>query len=229
MVLTDLSFAGGDVTAIVAAPIEKKDNSHIYVGLGVVYNQVFSTDYGFFDDSVQTQDETAGLTGLVGYEFNEYIAVEGRYNKTFFERDYSDTAYYSIFLKPQYKFRDEENTDDDNGYFTIYGLIGFGNTQVVGSEGDNDYNAWPEDIGRTMMDETGFQWGIGLSYTFVDDEDDQYYHHPDTWSIFADIVMVVKDADITATKLYDYGSGEDNTLYDKLSVHGITAGILYHF
>ena len=237
--LNSFLVAGGDFKDVEPAivpfiPIvQEEDRDHLYVGAGIVYNQVYSIDYGFFDDSVKTQDETAGLTGLIGYEFNEYLAVEGRYNKTFWERDYSDTTYYSLFVKPQYKFRDEEKRDDEDGYFSIYGLLGFGNSQVKGSSGDNDHTAWPEDIGRTMMDETGFQWGLGFSYTFVDESDDELYSRVDTWSIFADVVIAAKDADITPTKLYDYTpgnpTGADSTYYDKLSLHGLTVGVLYHF
>lgn len=233
--LGSFGFAGGDFKNVEPAivpiiPIEEEDKDHLYVGAGVVYNQVYSTDHGFWKDNVLTQDETFALTGIIGYEFNEYVAVEGRYNKTFTERDYSETTYYSVFLKPQYKFRDEENRDDEDGYFSIYGLLGFGNTQVEGSSGDNDFSAWPEDVGKTMMDETGFQWGFGLSYTFVDDSDDYHYTRQDSWSIFADFVMVVDDADINPTKLYMYSNGiDDSALYDKLSVRGVTLGLLYHF
>jgi len=76
-----------------------------------------------------------------------------------------------------------------------------------------------------LMDETGFQWGIGISYTFVDDAKDGRYTRQDSWSIFADVVSVVNDADIDPTRLYSY----DKEYYDKLSVLAYTVGILYHF
>ena len=228
--MSSFAIAGGSVAPIVVPIVaEEEDSSHFYIGAGLVYNQVYSTDYGHYDDSVLTQDETGAWAGIVGYEFNEYLAFEGRFNKTFADRDYSDTTYYSLFLKPQYKFRDEENRNDEDGYITVYGLLGYGNTKVEGSDGDNNHYAWPENIGRTMMDESGFQWGIGLSYTFVDDSNDDRYTRKDSWSIFADFVSVVKDADIEPTRLYDYGDGTDATYYDKLSVRAFTLGVLYHF
>ena len=233
-VLTMSSYltAGGDIAPIIV-PVNDEivvDDSGFYIGAGLTYNLIYSVEHAWFAHA-NTQDETIGFTGIVGYEFNDYIGVEGRILKTFTERDYSDTTIYSIFLKPQYRFRDVERDDDDDGYLSIYGLLGFGNTYIEGSPGDesNDYSAWPENIGKEMMNETSFQWGFGLSYTFKDDVEDEDYRYKDTWTIFVDYIASIKDASVTPTRLYDYGSGEDANYYDKLSVEGLTVGLIYNF
>jgi len=233
VMLSSLSFGGGDIVPMVV-PVEAEDDDpcKIYVGVGAVYNRVYATDSAWFANAA-TQDETAGFMGIIGCDFNEYLAVEGRMSKTFFERDYSDATTWSIFLKPQYKFRDdyENRYDDDEGYFSIYGLIGFGGAYVEGSSGDNDYQAWPNMIDQEMLDTTGFQWGLGISYTFEDESDDRR-KYKDTWSIFADYTMSADNADKDPSTLYCYQKGNcrtDATLYDKLSVDGLTVGVIYHF
>ncbi len=232
-VLTMSSFAvaGGDIVPVVvpvSVPVVV-DDSGFYVGAGLTYNRVYSIDSGWFDASILTQDQTAGLTGIIGYDFNNYIAVEGRITKTFFERDYSDTTIYSIFLKPQYRFRDADVDDNEDSYFAVYALLGFGNTYIEGSSGDNSHSAWPENIGKEMMSETGFQWGVGLSYTFKDEAEDKPYNYKDTWTLFVDYTSNVKNANIASTRLYDYGDGSDSNYYDELSVDGITVGLIYNF
>ena len=230
LVMSGVLIAGGDIAAPVVAPVVPavdEDNSDWYVGAGLVYGRTYSIDSGWWDDNVQTQDETLGLVGIIGYNYNEYIGIEGRYSKTMWERDYADVTTWSIFLKPQYRFQENDRNKDeyDDGYFTVYGLIGFGNSKVEGSSGDNDFSAWPSDIGREIMDETGFQWGFGASYTFVDIDNGV---RKNTWSVFVDYTMTANDASIHS-RLYDYGDGRDSTYYDKLSTDGLTVGLIYTF
>ena len=182
-----------------------------YVGVGMIYNRVYSTNSEWFNIHIETQDETGGFVGLVGCEVNEYLAVEARWSKTFWDQDYSDTQTYGIYLKPKYPV-----TKD----ITVYALMGIGKTHVEGSSGDpdNDYSAWPEDIGKDMMNETTFHWGFGATYDITE-----------RIALFGEFTSTANDLDITATKLYDYGDGTDATFYDKLSVDGLTLGLIYNF
>jgi len=229
MVFGSFGFAGGDIAPIAVSEAEENDNnSTFYIGVGAVYNRIYSIDSGWFDNSIPTQDQTAGLTGIIGYNYNRYLSIEGRISATFWERDYSDLTTYSIFLKPQYRFQEDDRESDeyDDAYFTIYGLIGFGNSYVEGSSGDSGhYSAWPDVIGQEIMSETGFQWGFGLSYTFVDVD---YGERRDTWSLFIDYTMTANDADIYS-RLYDYGNGKDTRVYNELSTDGLTVGLTYTF
>ena len=201
LAMSSFATAGGDIAPVpVPVVIEEENNSNFYAGVGLIYNRVYSTDSGWFDDTVLTQDETGGFTGLVGYNFNEYVAVEGRISKSFFEENYADVTMYSLFVKPQYPVTQE---------FKIYGLLGFGSVNVEGTDG----NPGAADVGATILDETSFQWGLGASYAVTE-----------SLSIFADYTILANDADIDS-RLYDY----DNDTYTELSVDALTVGLIYNF
>jgi len=178
--------------------------SKFYAGSGLIYNRIYSKHSSWFADNISTQDETGGVSLIGGYQFNEYLAVESRITKTLLERNYADMTAYSMFLKPQYPVTDS---------FSVYALLGFGKVKVEGFEGDNGSGAHADVIGKTILDRTQFHWGIGISYSIVDN-----------FSIFADYTSLAKDADIEST-LYGY----DPVTYHKLSVDGVTVGILYRF
>jgi len=175
-----------------------------YIGLGSVYNRIYSTNSAWFDNTTPTQDQTAGISTIIGLQFNDYIAIEGRLIKTIFEKDYSDLTAYSIFLKPQYPI---------NKNFKIYGLLGFGTTDVKGNAKSDGYGAHDDVIGKKILHHTGLQWGIGFSYGITENI-----------SFFTDYTSLAKDEDIDST-LYGY----DPVTYHKLSTDGITVGILYSF
>jgi len=163
-------FAEGDIEVAPVTIDESEDDvedSYLYVGLALIYHRTFSTDSGWFDNSVETQDQTGGLVGLIGYNYNHYIAIEGRVSKSLFQEDYADILNYSIFIKPQYKFIDDERDNCEDGYTTIYALIGYGITKVDGTDG-----ATPGYKGENITDDSGLQWGLGISYTFASDEDE---------------------------------------------------------
>ena len=204
LAMSSFAVGGGDIAPVVV-PVQvvpEEDNSNFYLGLGMVYNRTYSGNSGWFNNAPATQDETGGFTGVAGYNFNEYVAVEGRISKTFFEEDYADVTTYSLFLKPQYPI-----TED----FTVYGLLGFGNVTVQGAMGDEPGD--PANNGKDILNETTFQWGIGASYDVTE-----------SLSVFVDYTLLANDEDINS-KLYGY----DNNTYTELSVDGITVGVIYHF
>jgi len=213
-------YAGGDVASIVVpAPlVVEEDVDYFYIGAALIYHTTYSIDQKWFDNSVQTQDETGGFMGIIGYNYNRYLAIEGRINSSFFEEDYSETFGWSIFLKPQYQFRDEENNRDD--FFTVYGLLGYGGVNVKGSDGDEP--AHPSDVGETILDDTGFQWGLGLSYTLVDEDKDE---RSGDWSVFVEYTNLMSDGAINS-RLYGYN---ELKYYTELSQESINAGLTYRF
>jgi len=89
------------------------------------------------------EDITFGITAKVGYDFNEYIGVEGRFVKTFMEYEQSKVEHYGVFAKPMYPVTDKLN---------VYGLIGYAQTNDVGET--KSYNG------------AGLSWGLGLNYLF---------------------------------------------------------------
>jgi len=222
-----LIYAGGDISpkevdkAVVPIipVVSEHDTSGVYISGAAYYNNVYAKDYSWFDKAQDTQDELAGLTAIVGYNYNEYLAFEARYSKSFFAEDYADEYHYSFFVKPQYRFRDEASYEEN--YFTIYALLGFGYVNIEGTDGDTP--AAPEILGKTIVDDWQFQYGLGVSYTFVDEEHPQ--NDSGDWSIFVEYTMYMDDASMTPTRLYDYNPNS----YDKLSMNGFTIGVSYQF
>jgi opacity protein-like surface antigen len=216
--LSSFGFAGGDIAPVpVPVPVDESQD-YFYGGVALTYHTTYSIDQSWFDNSVATQDETGGIMGIIGYNYNQYLAVEGRIDASFFDEDYAETFGWSIFVKPQYQFLDDEkgyNTD----YFTLYGLLGFGGVKVEGTDGNAP--AHPADFGKTIIDDTTFQWGIGLSYTFVDEDDAD---RSGDWSIFVEYVNLLSDGDINS-QLYGY----DPQYYTELSQETINVGLTYRF
>ncbi len=182
LVLSGISFAGGNVSPVVPidepvleAPIVM-GSSAFYVGLG--YSYLSSNRTAVLNNPtdprngqvVKDTDSNANNVLLqAGYQFNPYLAIEGRY--TFSLGDHSlthnhnngleedmdiDISNVAIYLKPIYPIGD----------ISIYGLLGYG--QV-----DRTHN-----IQNLSWDGSGFQWGAGLQYAISD-----------KFSIFADYAL----------------------------------------
>ena len=121
-----------------------------YLGAGYSYTNV-DTDVTYTNGKAASDsDSFSSLTLIAGYNFNEYIGIEGRYSHTYVDNTYNtnpwyggyvsnpDISYYGLYLKPMIPI----------DQFNLYGLIGYGETSIKDDE------------------ETGFQWGIGASYYF---------------------------------------------------------------
>jgi len=223
ILLNSIAIAGNlknkpAITHIISS-VSQHDTSGIYIASALYYNNIYSIDYSWFDNSQDTQDEVGGLTLMVGYNYNEYLALETRVSKSLFKEDYADEYHISFFLKPQYRFRDKDNYEKD--YFTVYTLLGIGYVHVELTDGNTP--GATESLGNTLIDNWMFQYGVGVSYTFVDDK------HLDSdsgdWSIFLEYTMYMNEENMTPTRLYDYNP---NT-YDTLSMNGLSVGISYQF
>jgi len=149
------AVAGGDIKNVEPAvePVAEvivNDDSSFYVGGG--YSYIRWRDEQSNDDDIDIDGDAFML--LAGYNFNKYIAVEGRYSKTVgdlsweisdYEFDTEDTfSNIALYLKPMYPV----------GGLTLYGLLGYG--KVTFDFMDEDYS------------ESGFQWGLGTSYAVTD-------------------------------------------------------------
>lgn len=149
-------IAGGDIMpASTAVPLvlddDHKDADGLYVG--IAYSHM-SHDLDFQDRSTNVELDYHGIMINLGYKFNPYIAVEGRYNGSLDDNDQddytesSDITVWSLFVKPMYPLAPEMD---------IYGLVGYSLTEV-----DNDFEI-------TSMDEGSFSWGAGGSYAMTED------------------------------------------------------------
>jgi len=165
MALSNLAFAGGDIDPVEVGSVPiVVDNSAFYAGLG------FGKAY--VDDDF-TQEEISDTTVMLqaGYQYNQYVAIEGRY--TFgFNTDYDpgttanpssaydgDFSSWGIYVKPMYPLGD----------FNIYALLGYGGVMQDDLVGGDAY-------------ESGFQWGLGAGYIFMENV-----------SIFVDYIALYDD------------------------------------
>lgn len=193
---SNLLMAGGElqkaVEPVVNIPTieeEVSDNNHFYIGLGLsaISARDASVNANLFDGKAG-QDRLGNVDLLAGYEFHRHFAVEGRYNTTIAKSDSIDTMdSWSIFAKPKYPVTEE---------FTLYGLLGYGNVQLDGADGS-----------IADMDESGFQWGLGLSYMINENFD-----------LFADYKFLADEFD----GVFSNGATE-------VSVDSLTAGVIYKF
>jgi opacity protein-like surface antigen len=168
------ALAGGDIAPVepvIETPVEY-DASAFYIGLGYGGMKAkLGHDHTFFKDESDTFNQ---VMFQAGYNFNEYIAVEGRY---YWGTDNNSWNWYDgitrnpfrvgqsvsadswdIFVKPMYPVTDS---------FDIYALLGYGETAFNYSWGRN----------TNFGDTGGFAWGLGVKYDFSD-----------SWSVFVDYV-----------------------------------------
>jgi opacity protein-like surface antigen len=114
--------------------------------------------YTSFNNDFTSEEITSNtLMFQAGYQYNRYIAVEGRYSFGF-NTDYDagnivnpiqvydgDVSHWGIYLKPMYPIGD----------FSIYALLGYGEAML-------------DDILNGDAVDGGFQWGVGASYAFTE-------------------------------------------------------------
>jgi len=131
------------------------DNSGLYIGLGYASTNIDLTIENISEENQQLLDSSTDSVLLqAGYDFNEYIGIEGRYyiNNSSLAFDYylgntplegtykAETL--ALYAKPQYNL----------GLITVYGLIGFA---------ANDYTATNF---LTSDNDTLFSWGAGAKF-----------------------------------------------------------------
>ncbi|MDM5270828.1 porin family protein [Sulfurovum sp. zt1-1] len=166
MALSGIAYGGGDMGKAVEPYVEMPEVEvyPFYIGVGMGDVSV--------DD--ETTDEKISATTVVlqaGYEFNSYVALEGRYTLGLGACDYDsgtlgvtdgyDGDYYSwgVYVKPMYPI----------GNFDIYGLLGYGQIML-------------EDLAGGDAVQGGFHWGLGVSYALSGEI-----------SVFADYVSLYDD------------------------------------
>lgn len=172
--LSSFSNAGANTVIVDVLPIpmaeEVVDTSAFYVGVGGSF-------MGLFNTSTDEEFTTAGVMLQVGYKYNDYIAIEGRYtmgvgsvaykhgSTVNADNDDFDTEFSNmgIYLKPMYPIGD----------FNLYALLGYGNTTLT---------KIPVGSTSASRGEDGFQWGVGVDYEITEH-----------FSVFADYARVYDD------------------------------------
>jgi len=131
-----MTFAGGNIVTEQEVQVEPALTG-LYVGGGYTYIDAELASGG----TTVKESENAG-TVLAGYNFNEYVALEGRYT---FSTDINyaglntqvDGDVWGIYVKPQYPVSND---------FKVYALLGYGDVIDL-DDGD------------------GFQYGVGAAYS----------------------------------------------------------------
>jgi len=174
LIVSELSFAGGDILPA-EEPVTVRTSiadSGMYIGLGVS-GMYLNNDFS------KEEFSSTGVMLQTGYQFNRYLAVEGRYTKNVADLKYDhgntansnysdypgDFSNVAIYVKPMYTFDD----------ITVYGLLGYGEVTLT----DLPH---PTSGGSVDRAEDGFQWGLGAAYAFTENI-----------SVFADYVKVYDD------------------------------------
>ena len=170
VLMNSFGVAGGDIDPVEAAVVVEEGVSPFYVGLGLssVSTRNSRESLGFFHD-YDWQEETGDVLLMAGYEFNQYLAVEGRYMTSILAEDRLTRDSWGAYVKPQYPVNDE---------LSVYALLGYGGMTVDGKGSSLIL------FNRNDIDDSGFQWGLGVNY-------DLNAH----FSIFIDYVNIANDMD----------------------------------
>lgn len=168
MALSSNVMAGSDTIVPLVAPviIENDDETAdgLYVGLAYTH---MSHDLDFRGSTTNVELDYHTIMINLGYKFNPYIAIEGRYHVSLEDNDMddytenSDITILSLYVKPMYPISPEMD---------IYALLGYSMTDA-----SNDSKV-------TSVDESAFSWGAGASYVMTED-----------FTLFADYTQYYND------------------------------------
>lgn len=199
LLYSNVAIAGGDI-APVEEPVEAvqiDDESGPYLGLGV-------SSMRLKNDLTNEKFSSTGIMLQAGYQVNAYLAVEGRYTFNVGDLEYrrgmtrnlnyndypGDFYNLGIYVKPMISYDD----------FSFYALLGYGEVTLTDLP-------QPSRLGSVDRAESGFQWGLGAAYTFMDDI-----------SCFVDYV-----------KLYDDKGFDHRAKRTNINSHLWTLGVSYAF
>jgi OOP family OmpA-OmpF porin len=146
LIVQSVSVAGGKVVSPTISAVKTIPQLPInpwYLGVGVNWAQ-FSKSSG----SCQYEDVTYGLLIRGGYDFNQYIGLEARFLKTFFDKGPFGGVplqHMGLYVKPQYPLYEKMN---------FYGLVGYGYTKSLGTGTRLNY----------FNDDRGLSLGVGFEY-----------------------------------------------------------------
>ena len=116
--------------------------------LGFAYSFVNAERTALLDDH-----DFSALMLQMGYNINEYVAIEGRYwfgvDDTMSNNLEQSIDSWGIYVKPQYPVTEALN---------VYGLLGYASSEYIETFGSLNYT--PD------SDIDGFSWGLGTSFAF---------------------------------------------------------------
>jgi predicted porin len=142
LAMSTFAIAGGDIAPVepVVEVVEEPivDDSGFYLGLA--YSATSIDIDGVDTINIGGDEDADAFLVQLGYKFNSYFALEGRY----WNGD-NDFDAWGLYAKPMYPVTDA---------FDVYALLGYGNAGAAHSGVD--------------FDNSEFQWGLGAAYSFTD-------------------------------------------------------------
>jgi len=152
-----VAVAGGDIAPVepaVAVPVvaDENENEGIYIGLAYSY---MSHDIDYAGLGTRAEMDFNGVILELGYQFNEYVSVEGRYATTIGDdiddiASSSEATGWGLFVKPMLPLSERA---------TVYGLLGYSKTDTSNTL----------DITGVDFDEDGLSWGGGFALDMNED------------------------------------------------------------
>jgi len=200
------AVAGGDIAPVEpvveeVTVIESTGNFYLGLAYGYLNDQ---TDVTATPPAMPSQvhtpidDNFSEVMLQAGYNFNEYIALEGRYWIGMSSNiNYSDTNplltnsdttidAWGIYVKPQYPVTEA---------FNVYALLGYGGADVtIDNVGDTGLQYVSDSV-------DGFSWGLGASYSITDNV-----------SLFVDYVSIYNDNEDYYNPSTGYSFNVDETI-----------------
>jgi len=189
--LSSTLFAGKNVAPapIPPLPVPEKPAPAVlpplglYIGGGLTYAKSecqCDTNVKFADgtSSRKNTGKTYGINLKAGYDFNEYIGVEGKYIYTPWKDKDKTLKHYGLYVKPNVPVTD--NID-------AYALLGYGKTEC-------------ETLKESFK---GFAWGLGTEYTFNNKKNGT----KDGWGVYAEYLRPVKKSGAKNVKVDTLSAG----------------------
>jgi OOP family OmpA-OmpF porin len=208
---TGAVYAGKSVVPAVSPVAEVEDYSAWYVGAGIV----LGTYEGKCPEGCPYEDDTWGPMVRIGYDFNQYVGIEGRYLRSLWGEGANGGErfeHYGLYLKPMLPVGER---------FNLYGLLGYGHTRSINDGGNGNL---PE------ISDWGFVWGAGVEFDLSDSQGDYIEHasydrafdgHGDQekgWGLFIDYQRPWSDHDFT-----------HNGRRGKVDLGMLSVGVTYDF
>ena len=209
LAMSSFAVAGGDIApveepmVVVEEPVVSTGGLYLGIAYGFMNAEIVDTTYprgGVLTENVLDEDFSSIML-QAGYDFNQYVGIEGRYwfgldsDTTLFTGDENIPAdvtvdAWGIYLKPMYPVSDA---------FNVYALLGYAGADLEVSDGDYTFKTDSVD---------GFSWGLGAEYRFTE-----------AVGLFVDYVSIYDDTE-------DFDNGEGNT---EATISSFNLGVNYRF
>ena len=155
----------------------------LYIGGGFTYAKSeckCDSRVKFSDGSVGKVHEgkSYGVNLKAGFDFNEYIGVEGKYLYTPWGDKEKTLKHYGLYLKPNIAVTDS---------IDAYALLGYGKTNC-------------ETLDKSFK---GFAWGVGTEYSFGSKKDGI----KEGWGVYAEYLRPVKKSGDKSIKVNTLNAG----------------------